>query len=66
MPKPTRSTKKPQGGQSERFKEAAREHGCEDAPDIDEVMRRLAAQKRHQEKPPAVSRAMPKTKKTDQ
>lgn len=34
--------------QSERFKEAAREHGAEDGPDIDEVMRRLAAQKRHE------------------
>lgn len=47
---------KQQTEQSRRFKEAAREHGAEDAPDIDEVMRRLAAQKRREETPPKTKR----------
>jgi hypothetical protein len=38
--------------QKRRFIDAAREHDAEDGPDLDEVMRRLAAQKRREENPP--------------
>jgi len=57
------SKQKAEKSQYDRFKEAAREHGCEDAPDVDEVMRRLAAQKRHEEKPPSRKPPAPATSK---
>lgn len=61
MPKP----KKADPAQSERFKKAAREHGAEDVSDLDDVMRRLAAQKRHEEESATSKGEKPKGKKAN-